>query len=59
MISNEVYLNILEDVLKSSFKGHFLFEKNSFAGTLNKSDIDKFIHSIVSSIDDEIQKINQ
>lgn len=57
MIDNAMYLRIIEDVLKSQFKGYFLFEKNSFIGTLNKTDIDAFIQSSISKIDTELHKI--
>ena len=56
MIDNSVYLKIIEDVLKSQFKGYYLFEKNSFIGTLKKSDIDAFIQSSISNIDTELHK---
>ncbi len=56
MIDNATHLKIIEDVLKSRFKGYLLFEKDSFIGTLKKTDIDAFIQSSISSIDTEIHK---
>ena len=53
-----MYLKIIEDVLKTQFKGHFLYEKNSFIGTLKKTDIDTFIQSSISKIDTELHKID-
>jgi len=52
-----MHLKIIEDVLKSLFKGYFLFEKDSFIGTLKKTDIDAFIQSSISSINTEFHKI--
>lgn len=57
LIDNAMYLKVIEDVLKSQFKGYFLFEKNTFIGTLKKSDIDAFIQSSISHIDTELHKI--
>jgi len=52
-----MYLKVIEDVLKSKFKGYFLYEKHSFIGTLKKSDIDVFIESSLSNIDAELNKL--
>jgi hypothetical protein len=57
LIDNAMYLKIIEDVLKSQFKGYFLYEKHSFIGTLVKSDINDFIQSSISNIDAEIHNL--